>query len=386
MPHIWMSKLFSKLSGLLLFSFYFYSIGEGTSNKIRILDDDLLVIPPSESLLDIHTSPNPSLIVPQSSSVISPSIIPQFSLPIPTEPPSIYAGVSKNSVSSVLKQSRTEQTFSKLTGRNLSAELLQNTIQSQSDGYWRCCALRMQDRWISTMSEKDWIRVSERYNDQKTFIDPNFYRVRFPTDPVHRDPNSLKRFCIEFEETCRKWKVQRDDNKKGLFYSINLPILAFSSFTEISSWKEMHLTLPLPERPTTISKYNRITRVKICNRCCKSKDGMGLGKGHQRDCCDDGFPIWKNVPYPLPTHMASLQNGRSVISIDVCITRFRELAKAFTEVDGNILMLSLHMQNVYTFETLARLPTVAKSLHEAVTIGASAYNFQREYIERRRIQ
>ncbi|GJJ09976.1 hypothetical protein Clacol_004201 [Clathrus columnatus] len=211
------------------------------------------------------------------------------------------------------------------------------------------------------MSDADWALACTRYNDPNTFIRPEYYRKTFPHDPVHRDPNSLKRFCIEFEANCRKWKALLDVGRNS----------------EISTWKQLHLELPIPERPTSISREGRQTKLKICRRCCKIKDGMGKGKGHPRDKCDDGFPIWKAVPYPLPLNLASSQSGQVIVSPEACLAHFRELAKKLEQTQGDLSAFSQELRNLSTFERLARIDQT-KSLQETVVIGKSAYNFSSE--------
>lgn len=108
------------------------------------------------------------------------------------------------------------QTYLKHTGMDILETLSRTTFEKGSAGYWRFTALRAQENWSSIMSDQQWILAGQCYNNTSTFIQPKFHANHdFPHDPIQRTPEALKRFCREFEETVRQWRIDME-NGKGL--------------------------------------------------------------------------------------------------------------------------------------------------------------------------
>jgi hypothetical protein len=138
----------------------------------------------------------------------------------------------------------------------------------------------------------------------------------------------LQKHCMRFEDHVRKWiaEVQCDQSKLD---NLNILKCEFPNLIiVVSAWKQMQTRFPPPQWIIyeKVTKLGHEGKAKTCRRCNKVKDGLGRGKGHPRDHCTDNFPSWEAVPFPLPLslNLTYRINGKTNISLDGCISGFRQ--------------------------------------------------------------
>ncbi|KIJ28319.1 hypothetical protein M422DRAFT_54645 [Sphaerobolus stellatus SS14] len=97
---------------------------------------------------------------------------------------------SIGTMASLPKESRTQATFSTLTGSSSGDAVENKEICNSSQGHFRFCALRLEYSWTTKMTDKEWVEAAKLYNDPNTHISPQYYsssREYPPQDEYPRD-------------------------------------------------------------------------------------------------------------------------------------------------------------------------------------------------------